>query len=101
MDNPIESVGGRLRQCGNDGAELIVNRASYGPKGAGARMHYTIASSAFGQVLIAATAQGVCWIGIHDSATHLEAELRSDYPQATIARDDAIVADYARRVSAA
>jgi AraC family transcriptional regulator of adaptative response/methylated-DNA-[protein]-cysteine methyltransferase len=97
MDHLSESTTGRLRQCGSDGAELTVNRASYGPHGAGAQMQYTIAPSPFGQILIAATMHGVCWIGIHDSPAHLESELRDDYPEATIVCNDAIVADYARR----
>ena len=98
MDHLSESMTGRLRHCGSDGAELIVNRASYGPRGAGARMQYTIAPSPFGRLLIAATAHGVCWIGIHDSAEHLESELRGDFPQATIGRDDTTTGDFARRV---
>jgi len=101
MNHVIESATGQLRQFGSAAAELIVNRASYGPRGTGARMQYTIAPSPFGQILIAATAHGVCWIGIHDSIAHLESELRGDYPRAAIARDDtddATVADYARRL---
>jgi AraC family transcriptional regulator of adaptative response/methylated-DNA-[protein]-cysteine methyltransferase len=77
---------------------LIINNASYGAGGTGARMDYAIARSPFGQILIAATAHGVCWIGIHDSAEHLESELRGDYPQATIGRDDTTTGDFARRV---
>jgi len=101
MDRLIELSTGRLCRCGTDSAELIVNRASYGPRGAGAQMGYAVAPSPFGQILIAATAHGVCWIGIHDSIEHLESELRGDYSQAAIARDDkddAAVADYTRRV---
>ena len=82
MDQLIELTTGRLRQCGTDSAELIVKRASYGPRGADARMRYAVAPSPFGQVLVAATAHGICWIGIHDSVAHLESELRGDYPQA-------------------
>lgn len=101
MDHLIESATGRLRQWGTNRAELMVNRASHGPHGAGAKMHYAIAPSPFGQLLIAATAQGVCWIGIHDSVAHLESELRGDYPRATISREDESAAEYARRVVAA
>src|SRR5229473_8456256 len=98
MNHVIESATGQLRQFGSAAAELIVNRASYGPRGTGARMDYTIARSPFGQILIAATAHGVCWIGIHDSAEYLESELRDDYPQARIGLDDTTTADFARRV---
>ncbi len=59
MNHVIESATGQLRQFGSAAAELIVNRASYGPRGTGARMQYTIAPSPFGQILIAATAHGV------------------------------------------
>jgi AraC family transcriptional regulator, regulatory protein of adaptative response / methylated-DNA-[protein]-cysteine methyltransferase len=81
-------------------SELHLATASYEAGGRGARISYTIAVSPFGHILIARTDFGACWIGIHRSADRLEAELRSDLPNATIARDDAGIADLANRVIA-
>jgi AraC family transcriptional regulator of adaptative response/methylated-DNA-[protein]-cysteine methyltransferase len=74
-----------LRHC--DGiADLKVATASYGPGGAGAQIAYTVVPSRFGLVLIAATDRGICWIGIHESTSHLESELRRDLRKAEIIR---------------
>jgi AraC family transcriptional regulator of adaptative response/methylated-DNA-[protein]-cysteine methyltransferase len=80
--------------------ELIVNDASYGPGGRGAHIGYTIVDTAFGRMLIGATARGVCWLGIHESDSHLESELRGDYPEAEIHRDDAGTDEAARGIAA-
>ncbi len=68
--------------------KLEVITASYGPGGRGARVAHTIASSPFGLILIAATSSGVCWLGIHDSAAYLEAELQRDFSRAAIVHGD-------------
>jgi AraC family transcriptional regulator of adaptative response/methylated-DNA-[protein]-cysteine methyltransferase len=64
-------------------------------------MRYTLASTPFGIILLAATRHGICWIGIHESTAHLESELRSDYARAEIIRDDLLAAPLAERVVAA
>jgi AraC family transcriptional regulator of adaptative response/methylated-DNA-[protein]-cysteine methyltransferase len=81
-------VGGRVRYKAGDGTgELIVNDASYGINGAGARISFTIVDSSIGRILIAATHIGICWIGFCDSDARLEAELRGDLSSAYIRRD--------------
>jgi AraC family transcriptional regulator, regulatory protein of adaptative response / methylated-DNA-[protein]-cysteine methyltransferase len=67
--------------------ELEIGEASYGRRGKGASVRFTIADSPYGTILIAATAAGVCWIGLCDSVERLEAELRGDLAAATISRD--------------
>src|SRR5712692_93298 len=75
----------------NGAGELMVGDASYGPHGRGARVTYTIVDSPFGHILVAATARGVCWVGIHESGARLEAELRDDFHAAEVIRDDDVV----------
>jgi AraC family transcriptional regulator, regulatory protein of adaptative response / methylated-DNA-[protein]-cysteine methyltransferase len=77
-------------------AELVVQNATYGPGGHGASIGYTIIDSELARILIAATASGVCWLGIHHSDAYLEAELRRDYPRAEI-RPDNNALEYAAR----
>ncbi len=93
-------AGGLVRYtAGGGGAgQLIVNGASYGSGGGGARIAFATVDSSFGRLLIAATRTGVCWIGVCDSATHLEAELRRDLPAAVIVRDDGGLAALARLI---
>lgn len=51
-----------------------------------AQIDYSIAPSPAGSLLIAATAAGACWIGIHDSPDYLERELRRDLPAVQLNR---------------
>jgi AraC family transcriptional regulator of adaptative response/methylated-DNA-[protein]-cysteine methyltransferase len=96
-----EPATGRLHGPAAGPLALTVNAASYGLHGAGARMHYTLAPTPFGLVLLAATSHGVTWIGIHDSAAYLEAELRADYARAQVIHDNAWARSLAARVTAA
>jgi len=91
---------GRFRQFGNGRSELMVERASYGPHGTGAQMSYAITPSPFGDLLVAATARGICWIGLHASAAYLEAELRCDFTEAGISGDGSAAPEYGAQVVA-
>jgi AraC family transcriptional regulator, regulatory protein of adaptative response / methylated-DNA-[protein]-cysteine methyltransferase len=82
----------------NDSGELVLTDASYGPRGRGARIIYTIVDSPFGHILVAATAHGVSWVGIHESGARLEAELRDDFRAAEVMRDDDAVRGFARKI---
>jgi AraC family transcriptional regulator of adaptative response/methylated-DNA-[protein]-cysteine methyltransferase len=64
--------------------ELRIAEASYRANGRGAQMSYAVVDSAVGQLLIAATQYGLSWLGVHESASYLETELRRDYPLAEI-----------------
>jgi AraC family transcriptional regulator, regulatory protein of adaptative response / methylated-DNA-[protein]-cysteine methyltransferase len=79
---------------------LNVAAASYGPAGRGARIAYTAAHSELGFILMAATAHGICWTGLHQCASYLESELRRDFPKAVIVRDDDKLQEVAAQVMA-
>ena len=85
---------------GGGAGELRLAPASYGSGGRGARIAFTIAETALGQILIAAAKAGVCWLGIHEDAAYLEEQLRGDYPHAAAARDDGAAGEFARRMIA-
>ncbi len=91
---------GRLRQSANGRTQLTIERASYGPRGAGAQMSYAITPSSCGKLLVATTAHGISWLGIHEAAAYLEAELRSDFPAAGIEDDSAEAREYGAQVGA-
>jgi AraC family transcriptional regulator, regulatory protein of adaptative response / methylated-DNA-[protein]-cysteine methyltransferase len=97
----MNSTGGSyLRYANGIDGRLNVVGASYGPAGSGACIAYTIVSSEFGFILIAATTHGICWLGIHQCEAYLESELRGDFPKAKIARDDSAMRRMAERVIA-
>jgi AraC family transcriptional regulator, regulatory protein of adaptative response / methylated-DNA-[protein]-cysteine methyltransferase len=70
-------------------AQLGMTPATYRRGGPGARIAYTTAACPLGRLLVAATAQGVCAVELGDADAALEAELRRNFPRATITRDDA------------
>ncbi len=59
------------------------------------RMNYTIIQSPLGRALIAATDKGIAWLGFGESDQQAIEEIRSDFPEIELARDDAEVARYA------
>ena len=62
--------------------------ATYRRGGKGARIDFAIASSPLGRLLLAATARGVCRVMLGDDSAELEAELRREYAQADVRRND-------------
>ena len=62
--------------------------AAWGPHGRGAEISYTIADSPFGRMLVAVTARGICALSVHQSDQWQESELRRDFREAKISRDD-------------
>lgn len=69
-------------------AQLGMTPLRYRKQGAGELIHYTIARTPIGQMLLAATERGVCSIRFNGSAAHLERELHGEYPKAEITRSD-------------
>ena len=58
--------------------------SSYGPGGDGAQIAYAIVDSALGRLLVAGTDRGICFAAMGEADATLVAELRSDYPSASI-----------------
>lgn len=71
------------------GARLGMTPATYRRGGRGMRIHYTIADSPLGRLLVGATERGVSAVYLHDDDRQLERALREEYPAAEVQRDDA------------
>lgn len=69
-------------------SQLGMTPARYRKQGSGASIRYTIASTAIGKMLLAATERGICSVRFGDSNQALEAELRGEFPRADIVRAD-------------
>jgi AraC family transcriptional regulator of adaptative response/methylated-DNA-[protein]-cysteine methyltransferase len=64
--------------------------ASYKKGGQGAEIAYAIAASPLGRLLVATTAQGICFLALGDADAGLEQALRAEFPAASrIERDQA------------
>lgn len=69
-------------------ARLGMTPASYGARGAGARIAFTAVASPLGRLLVAATARGVCRVALGDDDAALERRLRDEFSAADVVRDD-------------
>jgi AraC family transcriptional regulator, regulatory protein of adaptative response / methylated-DNA-[protein]-cysteine methyltransferase len=67
---------------------LGMTPASYRAGGAGADIHYTTTRTPLGQLLVAATAKGICAVTLGSSDEELEQRLADEFPQATRERVD-------------
>jgi AraC family transcriptional regulator of adaptative response/methylated-DNA-[protein]-cysteine methyltransferase len=79
-------------------SELGMEPAKYRRGAIAAPIAYTFADSPLGRMLIAATNKGICSIQFADSDEELEQCLRQEFPFAVRRRDDAQLADLAKRV---
>lgn len=81
-------------------ATLGMTPGTYGRRGAGMEIGYTITGCALGRVLVAATARGICAVSFGDDDAALEGLLAREYPAATVRRDDAAFTGWVREVVA-
>jgi AraC family transcriptional regulator of adaptative response/methylated-DNA-[protein]-cysteine methyltransferase len=65
-------------------SQLGMTPAEYGRGGAGMVIHYTIADSPLGRLLVAATGRGISALYLSDSDRVLGEELRKEYPRAEL-----------------
>ncbi|HEX7091755.1 MAG TPA: bifunctional DNA-binding transcriptional regulator/O6-methylguanine-DNA methyltransferase Ada [Longimicrobiales bacterium] len=68
------------------GEELGMTPGTYGRGGAGETIRYAIVTTSLGRLLVAATARGVCAVAFGESDAELEAELRREFPRASLER---------------
>jgi AraC family transcriptional regulator of adaptative response/methylated-DNA-[protein]-cysteine methyltransferase len=69
-------------------AQLGMTPATYRKGGMGMKIGYSIAKSALGKVLVAATERGVSAVYLGDSEAKLVRELKDEYPRAELAPAD-------------
>jgi AraC family transcriptional regulator, regulatory protein of adaptative response / methylated-DNA-[protein]-cysteine methyltransferase len=79
--------------------ELGMAPGRYRNGAAGESIRWTIAPIPEGVALVAATGRGLCAVRLGFEASVLASELRTEFPQASLARDDAALADVASIVS--
>src|SRR6202034_4202696 len=66
--------------------------------GAGETIRYAISASPLGRMLVGATDRGLCSVLFADNDAEAAVELREQFPQAVLRRDDAGLADAVRFV---
>jgi AraC family transcriptional regulator of adaptative response/methylated-DNA-[protein]-cysteine methyltransferase len=81
-------------------AKLGMTPATYGRGAKDVRIDYAIVSSALGPMIVAGTPRGLSYVAFDDDEAALEAALRSEYPHATLARDDGGLGRYVKPIVA-
>jgi AraC family transcriptional regulator of adaptative response/methylated-DNA-[protein]-cysteine methyltransferase len=74
--------GSRLYEQAADRLGMTPGRYARG--GAGESISWAVADTAVGTALVAATDRGVCFVALGDDAAALEADLRAEFPAATL-----------------
>lgn len=77
---------------------LGMTPAAFRRGGAGVRIAYAIADAPIGRVLVGTTERGVCAVELGATNAEVEGQLRADFPNATIERDDEAHATWVRAV---
>lgn len=77
---------------------LGMTPAAFRRGGAGVEISYAIADAPIGRVLVATTERGVCAVEVGATNADVEKQLRTDFPNATITRDDDAHATWVRAV---
>jgi AraC family transcriptional regulator of adaptative response/methylated-DNA-[protein]-cysteine methyltransferase len=77
-----------------------MNPGTYRRGGVGADVGYTTVHCALGFLLVAATSKGVCAVKLGDTVDTLEADLRREFPAATLARDVIVRRTWIRNIVA-
>jgi AraC family transcriptional regulator of adaptative response/methylated-DNA-[protein]-cysteine methyltransferase len=92
-----DSVTGALYDAGYGSSSRLYARADdnlgmtpvvYRKGGEGMDIHYTVAESSLGCLMVASTGRGICAVSLVDGCKQAEAALRDEYPCAGIAYDD-------------
>ena len=78
--------------------ELGMTPATYSRGGRGVKINYTIAASSMGRLLVAVTERGVCAVRLADRDADLEKDLRDEFPEAQISRDDAALREPVQKI---
>ena len=68
-------------------AQLGMTPATYSRGAPGTRIAFTVVPCVLGRLLVAATARGICRVGLGSGAADLEAGLRAEFPAADVRRD--------------
>ncbi len=79
---------------------LGMTPATYGARGAGAQVRWSITPTRFGELLISATERGLATVYLGPDPDALQAALREELPAAELTRDDRRLAPLAELVAA-
>jgi len=78
--------------------ELGMTPATYSRGGRGVNISYTTTASPMGRLLVAVTERGVCAVRMADNDAELEKDLRAEFPNAELKRDDSALRESVQKI---
>jgi AraC family transcriptional regulator, regulatory protein of adaptative response / methylated-DNA-[protein]-cysteine methyltransferase len=100
VTNAIYEAGFGSSSRGYEGAALGMTPARFAKGGRGENIRFTTARSAFGWLVVGATARGLCWLALASTSAEAEGSLRAEFPLAAIERDPALAGIVAAALAA-
>ena len=82
----------------NADEELGMTPATYSRGGRGVNISYTTTASPMGRLLVAVTERGVCAVRMADNDAELEKDLRAEFPNAELKRDDSALRESVQKI---
>src|SRR5262249_17834335 len=79
---------------------LGMTPATYKRGGSGTEIRYRVLPCRYGRLLVAATDRGVCTVALGDGAAALEAQLKLEFPKASLVRSPSDSDDFGRWIDA-
>jgi AraC family transcriptional regulator of adaptative response/methylated-DNA-[protein]-cysteine methyltransferase len=67
-----------------EGSQLGMTPGRFAAGGKGERIGFAVEPTSFGWLIVGATARGLCWLALGDTAHSAEASLRAEFPAADI-----------------
>jgi AraC family transcriptional regulator, regulatory protein of adaptative response / methylated-DNA-[protein]-cysteine methyltransferase len=99
LDSALEHFGALSSAYRHAAHALGMSPASIRRGGAGAWLVIGCCMTAWGQLVVAQTAKGVCWVCVHGNPETFTEELSATYPNARLVRMDARFAHWANSLS--
>ena len=90
VTNAIYEAGFGSSSRAYEGSALGMTPARFAKGGQGENIRFTTAQSAFGWLVVGATARGLCWLALASTSAEAEASLRAEFPLAEIEYDQAL-----------
>ena len=86
VTNAIYEAGFGSSSRAYEGSALGMTPARFAKGGQGENIRFTTAQSAFGWLVVGATARGLCWLALASTSAEAVASLREEFPLAEIER---------------
>lgn len=90
VTNAIYNAGFGSSSRAYEGAPLGMAPARFAAGGLGEQISFTTAPCRLGVLIVGATGRGLCWLALADTEAEAEASLRSEFPAATLHRDESL-----------